>query len=627
MCKLALILAALLGCFTAQARETLPVEVVQLEGELADHPAQVLENARRDLAQAADDQARLRAMVRLVAAAGTLERLDDMGPLPEALRLADALAATTAWCQLSIEAPPLIARQQGAQAAFARIDEALERARSKGLQWCVTRLDQARGRLLQDEGRLADSAAASMSALRYYEAQDENLRAAAVLSELAWLALREGGDSGTGLATERGLAALAKLPDPAPRYLAATLHHNLAGPLLSADDPVGARTHLDEAMRLALEIGDEIGSAYIGRLLARVDLREKRPQEALARLDKAQPIFVRAGSGRMQHVCSTLRAEALIQLGRYQEALDVLAAADEVRRRQDNAELDIEHWRFALQAHARLRHSDSTAEAAEAYAQALRRRERESRRNLLAEANARFQVERRDAENRLLKEQQQGAVARQFWLVVSLSLMVILLAGLLWHANQQRRVRQQLKTLAEIDELTQLANRRAVMAYLRQQAEMAARDGSSLSVALCDIDHFKRVNDLFGHDVGDEALRCFARVGRQLVRRGDMLGRFGGEEFLLVLPATTSAQAQLLFDRLLKAVRAARVPGMPEDESLSFSMGVASWRPGVSDDELLREADQALYRAKTGGRARMEAEPEGAPVPAPGAREASLHPA
>jgi diguanylate cyclase (GGDEF)-like protein len=85
-----------------------------------------------------------------------------------------------------------------------------------------------------------------------------------------------------------------------------------------------------------------------------------------------------------------------------------------------------------------------------------------------------------------------------------------------------------------------------------------------------------------------------------------MFGRFGGEEFLLVLPGATPAAAQLLFDRLIGALRATPVPGLPEGEVLSFSMGVAAWRQDVTEDELLREADEALYRAKAAGRARME---------------------
>jgi diguanylate cyclase (GGDEF)-like protein len=606
-----LLLALMLCCFAGPAPAAVPARMLEVERELSDDPAQVLKQAQAQLPAAIDEGSRLDVMVRLVGAAGALEQLDDLARyLPPAQRLAETLGAQDAWCLITAEAAAWRTREAGFETALAEADAARERARSLKLDWCEARLEHARGRLLVNEGRLADGASALLAALRYYEAQGEALRAAAAYSELAWLAHREGGEASERLAIERGRSSLAHLPTPAPRQLAATIHHNLAGALMAVADYPGARTELEQAMALALEIGDEIGSGYIGRLLARLELRERHPKAALDWLAKARPIFERAGLVEMQHVAATLRAEALLQQGRYQEAADVLAAAESLRKKVDGAQYDIDHWQLALKAHARLGHAQATADAADALVQALNRRENESRQRLLAETNARFQVERREAENRLLREQQQGAVARQFWLVVSLSLLSLLLAGLLWHALQQRRVRQRLKTLAEVDELTQLPNRRAVVACLKQESDAARQSGSRLAVALCDIDHFKRVNDRFGHDVGDEALRCFARVGRQVIRRGDLLGRFGGEEFLLVLPGATPAAAQLLFDRLLGALRATQVAGLPEGETLSFSMGVAAWRPEVSEEQLLREADEALYRAKAAGRSRMEAASE-----------------
>ncbi|MGM9490652.1 diguanylate cyclase [Ideonella sp. YS5] len=616
------LLALALCCFACQAPASVPDRVLEVERELSDDPARALKQSEAQFPAAIDERARLDVLVRLVGAAGTLEQLDDLARhLPQAQRLADALGAQEAWCVIAAEAPAWRTREAGFETALAEADAARERARSLKLDWCLARLEHARGRLLVNEGRLADGASALLAALRHYEsAPGEDLRAAAAYSELAWLAHREGGEASERLAIERGRSALSHLPTPAPRQLAATVHHNLAGALMAVGDYPAARTELEQALALAREIGDDIGSGYIGRLLARLELRERHPKAALDWLATAQPIFERAGLVEMQHVVATLRAEALLQQGRYQDAADVLAAAESLRKKVDGAQYDIDHWQLALKAHARLGHAQATADAADALVQALSRRENESRQRLLAETNARFQVERRDAENRLLRELQQGAVARQFWLVVSLSLLSLLLAGLLWHALQQRRVRQRLKTLAEVDELTQLPNRRAVVACLKQESDAARQAGSRLAVALCDIDHFKRVNDRFGHDVGDEALRCFARVGRQVIRRGDLLGRFGGEEFLLVLPGATPAAAQLLFDRLLGALRATQVTGLPEGETLSFSMGVAAWRADVSEEQLLREADEALYRAKARGRARMEAASEagGRPVEAPG---------
>jgi diguanylate cyclase (GGDEF)-like protein len=376
--------------------------------------------------------------------------------------------------------------------------------------------------------------------------------------------------------------------------------------LAGTDDVPGARAHLDEAMRLATSIGDEIGTAYIGRLLAGLDVKEGRPELALQRLARARAVFEKAGNDDMVHVTAVLSASALLKAGRPADALKALEDADALRKRLDSAERDVDHWHMALLAHARLGNLPQTGEAAEAYARALSRREGEARRRAVADVSAQFELAQRDAENRRLKEQQEAAAGRQFWLGVSLLLMLLLLGVMGWHALVQRRERQRLRTLAEVDELTQLPNRRAILETLRLEIQRASALSVSLSVAICDIDHFKSVNDHFGHDVGDEALRCFAQAGHEALRRGDALGRLGGEEFLIILPTTLPAHASAMFERLCARLRQTPVRGMPPDERLTFSMGVAAWRPGLGADEVLHEADQALYRAKRTGRDRVE---------------------
>jgi len=168
---------------------------------------------------------------------------------------------------------------------------------------------------------------------------------------------------------------------------------------------------------------------------------------------------------------------------------------------------------------------------------------------------------------------------------------------------RQRRQRARLKRLAEVDELTGLPNRRAILEILN---DASAHQRGGRAIAMLDIDHFKRVNDRFGHAAGDAALVTFAHVCSGLLREGDVMGRLGGEEFLLVFHRARAAELQPLFERMRDALRATPVPGMPVEERISFSMGAVDLAAQASTEAALQAADEALYRAKSGGRDRME---------------------
>ncbi len=163
--------------------------------------------------------------------------------------------------------------------------------------------------------------------------------------------------------------------------------------------------------------------------------------------------------------------------------------------------------------------------------------------------------------------------------------------------------------LASHDSLTGLLNRRAL--YERAQAELsrAARMKTTVSFVMLDIDHFKAVNDQYGHLVGDKALCLVAELLRQNKRNYDYAGRWGGEEFLLVLPGTTLPTAGLVAERIRQSVAAQPLP-VPEQEPLFLhvSLGVAcSTSSGslLTLDLLLQQVDEAMYQAKAGGRNRV----------------------
>lgn len=177
---------------------------------------------------------------------------------------------------------------------------------------------------------------------------------------------------------------------------------------------------------------------------------------------------------------------------------------------------------------------------------------------------------------------------------------------------------QRMKYLSEHDELTRIPNRRRLLAQLEQAQDSARRHGVRFSVIMFDLDHFKQINDRYGHGVGDEVLEQFADRVSQCLRGHDQahrvdasvadIGRFGGEEFLAILPESDLAGAERAAERLLERIRLEPFSTAAGPVACTASAGVAQHRPGESLEALLSRADQALYRAKSDGRDRMAAE-------------------
>ena len=166
-----------------------------------------------------------------------------------------------------------------------------------------------------------------------------------------------------------------------------------------------------------------------------------------------------------------------------------------------------------------------------------------------------------------------------------------------------------LEQLARTDPLTGLANRRHFMECLAVEILRSQRSGAPLSLLAIDLDHFKRINDQWGHGAGDDTLVNFARTTQGQLRASDLLARLGGEEFVTLLPDTSLSQATEVATRILDAIRSQEINTDQGRFSYSASVGVTSLRSESDDhDKLLARADCAMYRAKEGGRDRIEAE-------------------
>lgn len=202
------------------------------------------------------------------------------------------------------------------------------------------------------------------------------------------------------------------------------------------------------------------------------------------------------------------------------------------------------------------------------------------------------------------------------------------IVGIITDITQQKRLEDDLRRLATTDPLTGILNRRAFMEEARRHISRAQRHTEPLTLILADLDHFKRINDTFGHAGGDEVLKAFVAVLRAGLRESDTLGRMGGEEFAILLPRTPLDQGAILAERLRATLATTPLDVTPMDHSgdgspiqppnpdggarftTTVSMGLAALRfHGRTIDALLHAADAALYRAKNEGRNRVRTAP------------------
>ena len=166
-----------------------------------------------------------------------------------------------------------------------------------------------------------------------------------------------------------------------------------------------------------------------------------------------------------------------------------------------------------------------------------------------------------------------------------------------------RDARRRIEELSRRDALTGLTNRRWLDEVLRLEVERARRYGAPLSVVMADLDHFKEVNDSFGHAVGDQVLKSAARTLHDAARLTDVVGRYGGEEFLVLLPNTELSEAIVLAERMRAGLRL--MPVGFRSDPVTGSFGVTQWQRGDTVAGLVDRADEALYEAKHAGRDRV----------------------
>jgi diguanylate cyclase (GGDEF)-like protein len=176
--------------------------------------------------------------------------------------------------------------------------------------------------------------------------------------------------------------------------------------------------------------------------------------------------------------------------------------------------------------------------------------------------------------------------------------------GVVIDITERKQIEEKLKYLATHDSLTRLINRSSMEEQLKNELLRADRYKHALSIFLLDLDHFKSINDTYGHQVGDAVLQKISRVIEGLIRKIDYAGRYGGEEFIIILPETSIGKAELLAERMCKQIAENSIQIANDDKlNITASIGIASFpEHGKSCSEIVSAADSAMYAAKDAGR-------------------------
>ncbi len=346
--------------------------------------------------------------------------------------------------------------------------------------------------------------------------------------------------------------------------------------------------------------------AYSLIQLNRLDEAEKYLKEAELEITANEPAaysFMKLFMGKIRY-----------QQGRYQEALSELADAENAFRAMRNDRGLVQLLQLKSEVYAAMNDLPSAYQTLQQFVALTRKVEDNSFAHQTTELKVKFDTSwiesenKRLLDNQKLKEQELALLEKN----KSLQLIILLLTGCILaivslFAYKQVHRNRHLQTIALTDYLTQLPNRRHIYAKAEQYFQQALKQQTPLSVIIFDADHFKKINDNFGHEIGDQALLTIAQASQALTADRNLIGRIGGEEFLILLPNTKAERVWELAHELQTLITRYGAINLPVELKLTVSAGVATLNTelGKQDESfarLLKRADNALYDAKNAGR-------------------------
>ncbi|MNL04992.1 putative diguanylate cyclase YcdT [compost metagenome] len=383
----------------------------------------------------------------------------------------------------------------------------------------------------------------------------------------------------------------------------AVVLYNLGRRHQSLKDFAKAENAYEESIAIHKELKNEASQALVLRALGSIYNETGKPAQALEALNQALSILESKNRVKSQAGLHLERANSYRLLNKNDKALTELEQAEalsegsnspitirDISEERSQIYVQMREWQNAyVQLHKYKTISDQILNS--------------QKENQLSRIQLKFETAHQEQANQLLRKELETASRLQFLQMAVIALGALLLGVGAFFAIRQVRLARQMKNLALTDELTQLPNRRHILTYGQEALRTCKEQGKPFSVLIFDIDHFKRVNDSFGHAVGDQVIKRIATVSKGLLRQADRVGRVGGEEFLIILPFTGPDAAREVAERIRDRVARTDMTDLELSLNVTISIGVCGCNDQLRPlDYLMNLADEALYQVKQNGR-------------------------
>ncbi len=394
------------------------------------------------------------------------------------------------------------------------------------------------------------------------------------------------------------------------KYSESIALYNLSGNYIAKKDFTKAQETLAETLTLNRELDDLAGVAWTNQAFGTLFEQQKNYEKALLYYEQALAFF-KENNDKNNIISSSIgKINCLIELEKPNEVTQELLALKPLVDEYTDSRWDASYTRMeaklaALQNNFKAAY-EFQVDVTEKYIEQNKKQNSEKIQELLIA----YDSQKKETDNRILQQENELQELRlkqeqketTIWrLALAFSVVLMLIIGYLL-----RRIlvnKNHFQEMALKDHLTGSPNRRAILEFAERQFQISKRNRSPLTIAIIDVDFFKAINDNFGHDVGDDVLKAFSTALSSSIRNQDRFGRYGGEEWLLVLTNTTVDDVKLIFDRVTKNLNAIELSNIPSDYKITFSLGAT--QVDIKDANLnkaINRADENLYKAKETGR-------------------------